>query len=131
MKRVRAIFSVFTSISFLDVVVERSLSSFPTSPILTCRLTVQTVSFLNVHGKKLQRKTLVHPLAGAGYLAEWLTQLQTQVVSPTSPTSSATWTRSTRRSTSLTATTISRAGSYKPPRNWDGFGHRICCNNDF
>ena len=40
------------------------------------------------------------PLAGVGCLAEWLSQLQTQVMSPTPPTSSAAWTRSTRRSTS-------------------------------
>ena len=57
-KRVRVLFSVFTSISFLDVVVECSLSSFPTSPILTCQLTVQTFSVLKVHGKKLQREPL-------------------------------------------------------------------------
>ena len=55
-KRVRVIFSAFTSIPFLDVGVERFLSAFPTSPILTCRLTVPTFSVLNVHGKKLQRK---------------------------------------------------------------------------
>ena len=38
-KSVRVVFSVFTSISFLDVVVECSLSSFPTSPIpiVRCR----------------------------------------------------------------------------------------------
>ena len=59
-------------------------------------------------------KTLVHPPAGVGYLAEWQTQLQTQVMSTTSPTSSGTWTRSTRRSTSLTATTISRASTTPP-----------------
>ena len=97
---------MFTSISFLDVVVERSLSSFPTSPILTCRLIVQTFNVLNVHGKK--QKTLC-TRAEVGCPAEWLAQLQTQVMSPTSPTSSATWTRSTRKSTSVTATTISRA----------------------
>ena len=43
---------------FLDVVVERSLSSFPTNPILTCRFTVQTFSVLNVRGQKLQRTPL-------------------------------------------------------------------------
>ena len=42
------------------------------------------------------RENPVHPLGGGGYLAEWLTQLQTHVMCPTSPTSSATWTRSTR-----------------------------------
>ena len=49
-----------------------------------------------------------------GFLAEWLTQLQTQVVSPTPPTSSATWTRSTRRFTSPTETTISSAKTTPP-----------------
>ena len=49
-----------------------------------------------------------HPLTGVG-LAEWLTQPQTQVMRPSSPTSSATWTQCTRRSISPTATTISSA----------------------
>ena len=44
------------------------------------------------------------PLAGVS-LAEWLTQPQTQVMSSSSPTSSTTRIRSTRRSTFLTATT--------------------------
>ena len=48
------------------------------------------------------------PLAGMS-LADWLTQPQTQVMSPSSRTSSATRIRSTRRSTFLTATTISCA----------------------
>ena len=48
-----------------------------------------------------------HPLAGVG-LAEWLTQHQTQVMSSSSPTYSATWTQRTRRAISPIATTISR-----------------------
>ena len=45
---------VFMFISFLDVNVEQSSPSFPTSPILTNRLTIQTFSVHNIHGKKLQ-----------------------------------------------------------------------------
>ena len=45
------------------------------------------------------------PLAGVS-LVEWLTQPQTQVMSPNSPTSSDTWIPSTRRSISSTATTF-------------------------
>ena len=112
-KRVRVILSVFTSISFFDVVVERSLSSFPTSPILTCRLAVQTFSVQRPQRpwEEAAEKTPVHPHAGVGCLAEWLTQLQTQVLSPTS---SATWTRSTRRSISLTVTEVSSSVTTPP-----------------
>ena len=53
------------------------------------------------------------PLAGVS-LAEWLTQPQTQVMCPSSPTSSATRIRSTRRSTFLTATMISCAQTTSP-----------------
>ena len=53
-------------------------------------------------------KTLRSPARWSGCLAKWPTQLRTQIMSPTPPTSSATWTRSTRRSTP-TATSISSA----------------------
>ena len=49
---------VFTSISFLDVVAEHSLLFFPSSPILTNRLTIQTFSVYSIHGRKLQGKPL-------------------------------------------------------------------------
>ena len=80
---------MLTSISFLDVVAEHSSLS-PTSPILTNRLKLQP---------DFQR--LQHPWEQASGKA----QLQTQVTSPLPPTSSAKWTRSTRRSTSPSATT--------------------------
>ena len=99
------------SISFFDVVAEYSSLFFPTSPIFTNRLTIQTFSVYNISGKKLQEKPCE---LAVGFLAEWLTQLQTQVVSPTPPTSSATWTRSTRRFTSPTETTISSAKTTPP-----------------
>ena len=54
------------------------------------------------------------PVAGVGCLAEWLTQLQTQVMRPTPPTSSATWTQRTRRSISQTATATSSARTTLP-----------------
>ena len=54
------------------------------------------------------------PLAGVECLADWLTQLQIQVMSPTPTTSSATWTQRTRRSISQTATTISSAKTTQP-----------------
>ena len=57
--------------------------------------------------EEASEKNSASPLAGVGCLAEWLTQLQTQVMSPIRPTSSAARIRSTRRSTSPTATKIS------------------------
>ena len=56
----------------------------------------------------IARTAQARPLAGVS-LAECLLQHQTHVMSPSSPTSSATWIRSTRRSISPTATTISCA----------------------
>ena len=49
---------VLTSISFFDVIAEHSSLFFPTSPILTNRLTDQTFNVYNIHGKKLQGKHL-------------------------------------------------------------------------
>ena len=66
--------SVLTSISFLDVVAEHSSLFFPTSPILTNRLKIQTFSVYNIHGKKLQGKPLrarslewANPAPSTGY----------------------------------------------------------------
>ena len=91
----------------------RSSRFFPMSPILTSgsrsRPSASTASMRRRSGK-----TLASPLAGVGCLADWLTQLQTQVMSPTPPTSSAAWSRSTRRSTSPTATSISSARTTLP-----------------
>ena len=99
--------------SFLCSLPSRSLMSLLNVP---CRPFPQVLSSPAGSLSTIQRpqrpweeavdKTLASQLAGAGCLVEWLTQLQTQVMSPTSPTSSATWTRSTRRSIFLTATTI-------------------------
>ena len=78
---------------------------------------------LPVHSPDLQRprhpwkgvaaNAQAHPLARVG-LAGWLTEVQTQVMIPSSPTSSATWIQSTRRSISLTSTTISCAQTTPP-----------------
>ena len=76
LKRVRVIFLVLSSISFLDVVAEQSSLYFPTSPFFTNRLKIQTFSVYYIHGKKLQEKPLrVRSLEWA----EWQTQLQTQI----------------------------------------------------
>ena len=79
--------------------------SFP--PVLSSPTDSRSRPFgvYNIHAKNLHKKNSASPLAGVGCLAEWLTQLQTQVMSPSSLTSSATWIWSTRRSVYLTATT--------------------------
>ena len=67
-----------------------------------------------------------HSLAAVG-LAEWLTQLQKQVMSPSSPVSPATWTQCTRRSISPTPTTISRTRTtqlWSPPLTQKGAAPR-------
>ena len=91
-KRVRVI--VLCSLPSRSLVAKHLRLFFPTSPILTNLFKIQTFSVYYIHGKKLRGKPLA-PLAGVGCLVEQLTQLQTQVMSPTPPASSATWTRST------------------------------------
>ena len=49
-------FQCFTTISFLDVVVECPLSSLFTSSVFTCQFSLQTFSVLVVHGKELPRE---------------------------------------------------------------------------
>ena len=100
--------SAFGSSCFDVVVVSSSLSasrSFPKHSVLTCSTCLSTVTALYVDGTKVGVIPQAHPLAGGG-LADWRLRPQTQVMSPTS---TATSTVSTRRCTSLTATTISCA----------------------
>ena len=61
-------FHVFTSISFLDVVAENSSLFFPSPDLQRPQRPWEEAA----------ENPPVHPLAGVGWLAEWLTQLQTQ-----------------------------------------------------
>ena len=100
-------FCVLFHVVLFDVVVEHSSSSVPTSPILVHRVTVQT---FRVHNVKLQSKLLC--LRSLDWNV-WLLG-QSDSTQGMSPTSTTTWTRSTRRSISLTVTEVSRAATTPP-----------------
>ena len=90
------------------VIVERSVCPSPSG--VTYMLCVQNFSDLNLV-RWQWTKSLVPPLTGVECLAAWPIRPQTQVMSPTS---TATWSRSTRRSISVTVTEVSSAATTPP-----------------
>ena len=96
-----------SSCLLIDVFVERSVSSFSTFVVLTACSVLKTLSVYHIHCKKsVQQPMRTRSLEGVWSPDRFRPK---QVMSPSSPTSSATRLGSTRRSTSLTATTISCA----------------------